>query len=463
MEKIISASNTITFKVGGDRISAIPEAIHALGFERIRNLAISILLVENSSQLLNPYEQREIAGLSICSGLMAQFLARNENFSLDPDLAFVCSSLRNYGKLLMTSFLIDEYREAKILGPYLGNDQAFQSVFGLQPLHLGRYLLTTSHLPRNITDSLRDISPQAFAELAESPEEQLPAISELTVRLSEVTFDARITPDQFDASMQRTLDCFEKNLPIELDEITLALAEIDSNLQEFTQTIGTDSSAAPTAGILKARINGERLPELPAEAKHAQLKALSRIKSETSPEEKEALAEANFQEALNLISIEESKQTIDNGKIYHIATQAVQEGLGLTSVMAFIREEHETESFAARFGHGHLFKAIRNRPFVSERKPDIFGICINRKEDILIQDVNAGKIRSVIPDWINTDESNASLIILPIMAEKEVFAIILGSLDKGAIQLSKSDHRRLKDIRLLLTDLESQRKQSILS
>jgi len=72
-------------------------------------------------------------------------------------------------------------------------------------------------------------------------------------------------------------------------------------------------------------------------------------------------------------------------------------------------------------------------------------------------------MRSVIPDWINTDEGNASLIILPIMAEKEVFAIILGSLDKGAIQLSKGEPPRLKDIRLLLADLESQSKQSILS
>ena len=257
MEKIISASNTISFKVGGDRISAIPEAIHTLGFERIRNLAISILLVENSSQLINPYEQREIAGLSICSGLMAQFLARNQNVSLDPGLAFVCSSLRNYGKLLMTSFLIDEYREAKILEQDLESDKAFQSVFGLQPLQLGRYLLTNSHLPKNITDSLRDVSPQAIAKLAESPPEQLLAISELTVRLSEVTFDAAIAPDQFDASLQATLDCFEKNLPIELDEI-------DSNLQEFTQTIGDGSSVAPTAGILEARINGELLPELPA-------------------------------------------------------------------------------------------------------------------------------------------------------------------------------------------------------
>ena len=95
------------------------------------------------------------------------------------------------------------------------------------------------------------------------------------------------------------------------------------------------------------------------------------------------------------------------------------------------------------------------------KKRDIFGICINRKEDILIKDVNAGKIRSVISDWIDTEDRNASLVILPILAGAKVSAIILGSLDTGSIQLSKGDLRRLKDLRLLLTKLEGQAQQSV--
>ena len=68
-----------------------------------------------------------------------------------------------------------------------------------------------------------------------------------------------------------------------------------------------------------------------------------------------------------------------------------------TQIMLHLQQSEPISGIArrttARFGYGDLFKAIRNRPLVSERKRDIFGIGINRKEDILIQDVNAGKMR----------------------------------------------------------------------
>ncbi|MBT6769778.1 MAG: hypothetical protein HOA81_12405 [Opitutales bacterium] len=110
-----------------------------------------------------------------------------------------------------------------------------------------------------------------------------------------------------------------------------------------------------------------QLPELPADAKRARLEALSRIKPNMRIEEKKAIAEANFHQELDQIAIERPKPTIDTGKIYQIATQAIKNGLNLYSVMAFIREERETECFASRFVHGDLFKPIRNRPFVSDK------------------------------------------------------------------------------------------------
>lgn len=459
-EKIISASNTLAFKVGGHKIASINEAVHALGFQKIRTLAISILLVDSASQSLNPYEQREIASLSVCSGLMAQCLVQSENLSLDPELAFVCSSLRNYGKLLMTSFLIDKYRKAKSLASEVGDDRAFESIFGIQPLKLGKLLLQTSSLPRNITDTFRDVSREALARSADSAEKQLLVIAELCVRVSEVTFDKEVAPERFDDSVQGVLDRFENTLPIELDSINQALIEVDANLERFSQTIGTPASAAPAAKILKARVNGDPLPELPEETNRRDSQRNPKSISEMNDQEREAFAEANFQEAILRISEEKAGATMDTGKIHQIATQAILKALSLANCMIFIKEEHDENVFSARFGHGDLFRAIRNRPFISKLKRDIFGICINRKEDILIQDVNAGKIRSVIPDWIDTDERNESLVVLPILAEEQVFAIILGSRDQGAIKLGKCDLRRLKEIRRLLTDLELQARRA---
>ena len=450
-EKIISASNTIAFKVGGDRISAISEAVHALGFQRIRNLAVSIMLVESAANAMNPYEQREIASLSFCSGLMAKSLAHSESLPLDPELAYVCSSLRNYGKLLMTSFLIEQYRHAERLSLEVDADEAFETVFGIKPLNLGKRLLEISHLPKEITDSFREVSKETLAQLADTPEEQLLVMSELCVQVSQVTFDSRVSPDAFEDSIQSVLDDFEESLPVELDNVSQALVDIESNLDTFTQTIGTPASATPGAEILKARVNGDPLPTPPKEMGMFPRKSDS--VDEMAPDEREAFAEDRHREALERISEEQASGNADLAKIHDIVCESIAEGLGLSACMIFTREAHETGIYAARSGLGKLFLETRNRPFVSAGKRDIFGICLNRKEDILIQDVSAGKIRSVIPDWIDTSELNQSLLILPIAGDESVYALILGTRDVGAIQLSKGDHRRLKDLRTLIADL----------
>lgn len=450
-QKIISASNTLAFKVGGDRISAIGEAVHALGFQRIRNLAVSILLVESAAEAMNPYEQREIASLSFCSGLMAQSLTRSQSLPLDPELAYVCSSLRNYGKLLLTSFLIEQYRQAEALSFEIGDAQAFEDIFGIQPLQLGRTLLEISHLPKEITNSFRGVSEKTLAKIADTPEDQLIVMAELCVQVSQVTFDSRVSPDEFEGSVQGVLDNFEESLPVELESISEALVEIESNLDTFTQTIGTPASATPGAEILKARVNGSPLPVPPKQVGPSSSKAAN--VEEMSPDEREAFAEERYQNALARISEESSLPRPDFGRVHSIACEAIREGLGLSGCMIFTPETHEPCVFATRSGLGKLFQEARNRPFVSTRKRDIFGICLNRKEDILIQDVNAGKIRSVIPEWIDTSNRNQSLLILPVESDGTVYSLILGTLDSGSIQLGKGDHRRLKDLQTLLSDL----------
>ena len=84
-EKVISAANTMGFNPTGPSISTITEAIHTTGFEKVRNLAISILLVQNASAAANSFEQRESASLAVCSGLLAQQLTEHGDDSIDPE------------------------------------------------------------------------------------------------------------------------------------------------------------------------------------------------------------------------------------------------------------------------------------------------------------------------------------------------------------------------------------------
>lgn len=132
--KVIAAANTMGYNPTGVEVSTITQAIHVIGFNKIRQLAVSLLLIENAERTLNPTEKREIAALALCSGLMAESVMEKYG-SNNPEQAFICASLRNYGRILMTTFMIEEYRRARTIAMQEGasEDEAFNQVFGLTP------------------------------------------------------------------------------------------------------------------------------------------------------------------------------------------------------------------------------------------------------------------------------------------------------------------------------------------
>ncbi len=455
-EKVISASNTIGFNPNGAPILTITEAIHTVGFEKIRNLAISILLVENAGHRLNSYEHREMAAMSVCSGLMAQKLIDKLPGKLDPELVFVCASLRNYGKLLMTTFLIDKYREARALAKRLeDDDEAFRQVFGLTPLRLGQILLQSTTLPTPIMVSLKSVPREVLAKAVEKTDEQVLVVSEMSVRLCETSFDESIDPDRFNKAIRDVLQKFEKSFPVDLETINQALIDIDTDMQIFNRAVGMSDMSSPSSHKIRARVNGESLPKRP-ENTPAKTKSSPIPSAKISEEEKEIQAEEKHENAVRKISeVKEPGSSVNLEEIYTTVVTAIQAGLDLESCMIFLKEDFDDTNYSARYGQGLLFKKIRNRPLISTRNKDVFSISIARKEDILIQDINAGKIKSVIPEWISIFSDTNSFIVLPIAVENNVFAIILGTISSGeSIELGRKDLKRLKQLRAHLAELK---------
>lgn len=449
--KLISAANTLGFNPSGTSIHTISEAIQTVGFEKIRNLAISLLLAENAGQTLNTYEQREMAALSVCSGLLAQELMQEMNPSIDTELVFVCSSLRNYGKLLMSTFLVEQFREARSLALEMDDDEAFRQVFGITPLGLGRYLLKSTNLPRSIMASLREVSTETLARAAHSDEEEVLLAAEFCARISEATFDNNISTDRYNDALMDVITKFQCSFSVTLESVNNALVSVDNCISQLNRVIGMRDDASPSTMKLRARVSGSALPVPPPEARISPFKKPKRL-WEMNAEEREDYAEAQFQKAVDsIINKRVHDEKVSLREIYQTASRAIMDGLMLENCMVFVREEYDPASLSARFGYGPLFEKIKNRPLIHSKKKDVFGICLARKEDILIHDTEAGKIQTVIPDWIHSRGGTSSFVALPTVSEGELFAIILGTVSGGrSIRLEEGDLRRLRLMRVHL-------------
>src|SRR6201999_4307940 len=106
----------------------------------------------HASRSRNPEEQREAAAMALTAGCVAQSVADGRMF-LDAEQAFICACLRNFGRIVMTTYMAEDYREAKSMAHDGTDDEGFRTVFGLTPLELGRELLKSANLPEALLNA----------------------------------------------------------------------------------------------------------------------------------------------------------------------------------------------------------------------------------------------------------------------------------------------------------------------
>lgn len=452
-EKVISAANTFGYNPSGIEIGTINEAIQTVGFDRIRNLTLTVMLAQNAGKGLDSEQQREMAALSVCSGLLAQnLISSSVRFSSDPDLAFVSGSLRNYGKLLMSTFFLDEYMEARDRARSGLNDGAYLEVFGLTPLELGHTLLLSTNLPDLIMASLKSVPKEKLVRCAESEADEILIAAEFCVKVCELAFDDSLGPDAFQQELSAIVQMFSDSIPVDLEMVVAGLDHVDTSMSQINEVIGVKGSQSPANQALRARLDGRAIVKKTAVA--SAVKPMGIVKSK----EDESLSLAGILELLDQDGVTLTDEQLR--EVYENLNKAIATELDLTGCMTFLKDPEQRKGvcFSARHGTGLLYDRIKNRPLISSNKSDIFSICLNRREDILIQDTGAGKIAKVIPEWIHERGEIKSLIILPASIEKELFAIFIGVKSDGrAIEIEPATHKRLRHFRTRLSIVESNR------
>lgn len=454
-EKVISSANTLGYNPGGLAVSTISDSIHTVGFEKIRNLAISLMLAENSGLGRNTYEQRNNAALSVCSGMLAgELVKRSGQGSSNSDLLFVCASLRNYGRLLLSTFMVDDYRTARSYALDSSEEEGFIEVFGITDLDLGFEILQRTNLPRNIVNALKALKADLLKRPVQSEEDEIIVLSEMAAKLSSIVFDEKISPDEFNEAIANTLSRYSLAFPVRIEAVTEALLAVDETMTALNRAIGLTESQSPASVMLQARLEGNPLPEPPPYARiSARLK--QKTLAEMNPEERKTFSDATFAQAVETIdSYLTPGGKVDLERIFTSVSTAFKEAADLENCLIFIREEFDPQCLSARYGEGPIFPKVKNRPVVSPSKKDIFSICLDRREDILIEDTNAGKIRSVIPEWIHAAGDTSSFIMLPVNFDDKLQSIIVGTVSHDRqINLNEVDLRHLRSIRAKISKL----------
>ncbi|MCC5022216.1 MAG: HDOD domain-containing protein [Candidatus Synoicihabitans palmerolidicus] len=234
--RVISAANTFGYNPTNIEINTVAEAIHTIGFNRVRMLSMSLMLLDHAGRSNSPTEQRQMASVSLCSGIVAQITAEHAGV-LNPEHSFVCASLRNFGRLLLGTFMNSEFREAMIAADAGEGDDAYKRLFGLTPFELGYELLKSANLPASILNAIRQNEPAAGQNVSWS-DKAMHKLATFSLELSKVALDGEINDHPFVRAQTRLVKKAGKEFPFLLERAPNLLSEAEQRLSILASSTG---------------------------------------------------------------------------------------------------------------------------------------------------------------------------------------------------------------------------------
>lgn len=446
MAKVIASANTFGYNPTGIDITNVRDAIQVIGFERIRSLVTSLILVRHAADSDTTGDQRHTALLAVASGLIARSVAREKDL-VDPELAFVSASLRQLGRLLVATYLPDGYKAACARAAVIEEEQAFEEQFGLTPLAITRAVLQEAHFPQRIIDTLHDFKPKS--KQRHNPEAQLLiSLSTFSERLCRLTVDPRKDEEAFSKDFKELCSSFDNRLSFEAEALQNILGTMGEHLGQFTRSLGYGnmsrdfigtilwrSGRAPTPNIVLASLpqstnESDLPPPSKSSAKSPEQKSPSPSEAtktpavnDTTPSEA-APDSQHWRDGLVSISAMLGDNTIDMSAVYSVAMDFVRRGFGAPEAVV-LRLSPNQRGYEAQHGVGAVFKRIRSETAVRKDERTVFGIALARRENVVIHNTRDPKIANYLPAWCSSVGGWGAFVAIPLCEQQNCFALMV--------------------------------------
>lgn len=445
--RLLSVANTIVHNPHVSAMTSIPHAIHRLGFQRVRSLAVSLMLVENTGGTNNPIEQREATAKALCAGLLAHGCAQRLGV-VEPELAFACAALRQIGYIILPIVSLEHFREVPVLMKTLSEDAAYRELFGLTPLELSRELLSESRLPGEVTEALQECQPALMsATTASTYSAKALGIADFSGRLAGLALDGGANAAKFDTLAKELAEEFEVLLPgvgVTLDGI---MQHADERIGSYTRSEGVAALSAPSLN----RIHARALHKNPAAVRSPAVKKPSPV---AAPKPAPAASQPIPLPAKNATPPAGEKSgpptTASNAPLpeplTHTKAFEVQPAAPAASddkwnaTLTFVRDSFGAQEcwlfephgppgrFQSSLGLGPSWEVFRGVACAQTDERTVFGICLTRRENVVIHDTTEPTLAPYLPEWFRRARgAPGAFILMPlILSEKATGLVLIG-------------------------------------
>jgi len=424
-QKLLRVVNTAHYRrAGSDPISTISRAVSLIGVGGVRNLALSLMLLDHMQDQGHAHQLKQAFLHTVMAGTLASELAINPR---EAEEVFVGALFRRLGWLPVAFYLPEAADQIRQRGGEPGLATATD------------YARDVPQVPGVDLEALADHVgrewglPPSLLACMRSPGEAVPSHS-LAGHASRVHWLASLAQSASDAMLHtepvhlgdalRKLQRSYKNaLGLEGDVLQEAAGRSRQRLTDLTRALSLSVPAASPAERLldlyyiDAPNEGQDAEATPGElAVEVELSALTQAPVDPVMN-REAILTHGIQDITNTLVESFKLQTVLN-----MVLETIWRGLGARRVIFCLRDA-KTNELVGRLGLGEgadVLKAAFHIGLTVQpgQQPDLFAAVCHRNVDTLIADSSVAAVVRLLPGWFQTHVKAPTFLVLPLWMKR---------------------------------------------
>ncbi|MBA3595969.1 MAG: HDOD domain-containing protein [Methylibium sp.] len=478
--KLLRLVNTAHYSQAGGSISTVSRAVALMGFAGVRNLALSLVLVEHMNDKLHAQQIKQEFLRALLAGTLAEELCpRSMSQPGAVEEAFLGAMLRNLGRLLAEFYFPEEAEQVRRLvqpGAVPARDnpkvpvpeaRASQSVLGLSYEELGLGVARHWGLPETLQRCMQGDGgvppgqpPQAAAErlrwvataandmadtlLQHEPEEGARRLAEVGARYARVL--GVPAPDILGAVARSRVRLTELASGL---EIVLRPGAPAERLMAPRDAARTPTPAVGSTGHAPAdapdTISDVALG--PSGCESTLVLAVAQGRDRAAAADPAGVLAAGIQDITNSM-VEDVKL----GEVLRMILETMYRALGFRRVLFCLRDA-KSGALVGRFMLGEGDESLRaafrvgTRP-VPDAPADLFSAVCVKGADTLIADATTASMRARLPAWYTASVDAPAFLLLPLLVKGAPVGLIYADkAEAGAIVLSEKELSLLRTLR----------------
>ena len=443
--KLIKLVNTVSFRQFGGNINTISKAVVILGFDTVRNVAMTLILLEFLQNKSQAVELKDEVISSFFAGILASELSSG-GLPGEPEEAMICAMFYILGRLLTTFYFFEESRQITRLmeDRKISEDMAAIEVLGVSYNQLGMGVAESWHFPHRLLSGMKKLP----AGKLKKPRSDVDLLNVKVNLANELCMISAITDvKEKNTELKKLCERYESAMVVSEKTLSTALESSLSELSLRSVILGIVMHTSPLLNRIQ-KWSGNTEPE---SSKASELDGITILDTVTSGAASQAVERYDAEMVLSAGINDVTNTLVEDynlNDVLRMVLETIYRSLGFKHALIFIRDNKQN-AMLARLGFGEHIDAFLPRlkfslPFV----PDVFHLAVEKGLDLVIEDVQSATISDKIPSWFRDSITSQSFILLPVRVNKKAVALIYADMQEAnSLKISERQLSLLRTLR----------------